>query len=961
MGVQLKFGINTGVTKIGYATVAVALKKFKIGDPVIDSTGNKFLGTDVDGNLVEYVRVISSMTDVDTVTTEPTNGQALVYSTSESKWIPGTIDPTVSIGESISGAAGSKLLGTSALGNLIEYDRVISSMTDVDTISTPPTNGQSLVYSTGDSSWIPGTIDTTLNIGDTVGSSVANKLLAVDGSNNLIHVNMYYSGNNIGFNVAVPTAIIDAVAVSPTNVVSRFKGAPSQSANLTEWRDSSDVLLAHVSSGGSIHAKQGSGSNEGFQIGDGSYGRFYYDSSNKGTTIKAAEGGTQMVSVLLTTTSVKSRGFGVYNSSYTPYFYVGGDGYVGVGTATPISPLQVVTSTSTTGITIDAEATLTDYTALRWGTTAKFFSKEGGNMFIRMSEGITFVDGLSSRMRIDTSGKLGLLNGTPIGRIDVQSGGISEVALIVRGAASQSSNIIQYWNSSSVVMGGVDNNGVHYSYGKGNISTNLVYGSSAFISNTTGYQNTSMGAQALYYNTTGNDQVAIGYRALYNVVGGAGRNIAIGSNAGSRYGAGIDMTSVEDSIFIGRYSQAGGNAQTNQIVIGNNVTGNGSNSVTIGNSSNTWNYFTGGATFTGTSDFIFNTSNGSVIVGGATVLRKLSAKLQWGQSSSITEQLFYTSNTERLTIDSVGRIGVNKTSSIGSRLHVVSSSPTEKSAIFQGAASQTENLTEWHDSTSVVMAYVTSNGSIVAPSFNGTSGYFGVTTARLQLNTAASTNRSIIKAVGDGIFAITDSSEADFNRLQFGGTTTSYPSLKRSTNMLQSRLADDSAYAGFVGSNIWADNGTSGSPSFATGSRIAGIYEPSYANLGFNSFGGEAGRIESSSRLWQLGGTGGAAKLNVFSGSPTMIGTIVKGAVSQTSNLSEWRNNSGTTLAYVSAGGNVAGSLIISTGDRLRITTSHTPSSASDTGTTGDICWDSSYIYVCIATNTWLRGAISTW
>lgn len=38
-----------------------------------------------------------------------------------------------------------------------------------------------------------------------------------------------------------------------------------------------------------------------------------------------------------------------------------------------------------------------------------------------------------------------------------------------------------------------------------------------------------------------------------------------------------------------------------------------------------------------------------------------------------------------------------------------------------------------------------------------------------------------------------------------------------------------------------------------------------------------------------------------------------------------------------------------------------TPSSASDTGTAGRIAWDSDYIYVCVATDTWKRVAISTW
>jgi hypothetical protein len=55
------------------------------------------------------------------------------------------------------------------------------------------------------------------------------------------------------------------------------------------------------------------------------------------------------------------------------------------------------------------------------------------------------------------------------------------------------------------------------------------------------------------------------------------------------------------------------------------------------------------------------------------------------------------------------------------------------------------------------------------------------------------------------------------------------------------------------------------------------------------------------------------------------------------------------------------GALLQVNGNRIRIATAKTPSSASDTGTTGEICWDANYIYVCTATNTWKRTAISTW
>ena len=40
---------------------------------------------------------------------------------------------------------------------------------------------------------------------------------------------------------------------------------------------------------------------------------------------------------------------------------------------------------------------------------------------------------------------------------------------------------------------------------------------------------------------------------------------------------------------------------------------------------------------------------------------------------------------------------------------------------------------------------------------------------------------------------------------------------------------------------------------------------------------------------------------------------------------------------------------------------SNPPATASSVGTAGTIAWDASYIYICVATNTWKRVAIATW
>jgi len=45
----------------------------------------------------------------------------------------------------------------------------------------------------------------------------------------------------------------------------------------------------------------------------------------------------------------------------------------------------------------------------------------------------------------------------------------------------------------------------------------------------------------------------------------------------------------------------------------------------------------------------------------------------------------------------------------------------------------------------------------------------------------------------------------------------------------------------------------------------------------------------------------------------------------------------------------------------LNVKNEKTPASASAAGTQGDIVWDSNYMYVCVATNTWKRTALSTW
>jgi hypothetical protein len=59
-------------------------------------------------------------------------------------------------------------------------------------------------------------------------------------------------------------------------------------------------------------------------------------------------------------------------------------------------------------------------------------------------------------------------------------------------------------------------------------------------------------------------------------------------------------------------------------------------------------------------------------------------------------------------------------------------------------------------------------------------------------------------------------------------------------------------------------------------------------------------------------------------------------------------------------GGNDVNFLIID-GDTMRFTNFRTVATAADLGYQGEICYDANFVYVCTATNTWKRAALTTW
>lgn len=155
-----------------------------------------------------------------------------------------------------------------------------------------------------------------------------------------------------------------------------------------------------------------------------------------------------------------------------------------------------------------------------------------------------------------------------VGNLNIKNAGGS--ALVVNnysGANSTGSNV---W----IGGGGVSSIGESGATYKG--SCNVAAGASALNSATTAYWNAAIGYTALYGITTGYSNTALGYAA--------GRFISGGS---------VLNTISTGSLYLGAATKAGTDGNTNELVIGFDTTGMGSNTVILGNSSITHTYLRG--------------------------------------------------------------------------------------------------------------------------------------------------------------------------------------------------------------------------------------------------------------------------------------------------------------------------------------------------------------------------------
>jgi hypothetical protein len=238
------------------------------------------------------------------------------------------------------------------------------------------------------------------------------------------------------------------------------------------------------------------------------------------------------------------------------------------------------------------------------------------------------------------SGFIKLLIAGPVsidtGTIAIKTDALSQTATISTRRLAGSSGLNLFIGNPPTSLSGTGNNSSYLT----SVGTNALqaittgsfsdaFGSQALFSNTTGTFNAAFGNFALNGNATGSNNTAIG-RGTMTAAANFSNNTAVGASAlaavrrndnvaiGYQAG-GTSMDSLMQGIYIGSDARASVKTNVNEIVIGYNRIGNGSNTTTLGNSSTTGTYITAGESYFGTTtdngDFRVQISGNALIDG----------------------------------------------------------------------------------------------------------------------------------------------------------------------------------------------------------------------------------------------------------------------------------------------------------------------------------------------------------
>lgn len=291
---------------------------------------------------------------------------------------------------------------------------------------------------------------------------------------------------------------------------------------------------------------------------------------------------------------------GATDNTPTVKMTISWNGYVGIGTTSPTDDITFGNSSS-------RNITVEDSGNGAAGKRLAFKSGNAGAGTDLSAGGLNFVAGLgtgtgASTINFNTgttltsgstlqtnSTKMTILGSGNVGIGTITPNNLIQVAGLINFDNTDFNTKLGYQAGNNIVSGAAQNTYIGYQAGLAGSSNataddNTAVGYQALYQISTGSKNTAIGKDAIRQNTSGVDNTAIGYGALYYNTSGSS-NVAIGREAGYITQAFGQNGGQNQSVFIGQGTWPLNANGTNEIIIGYNAKGLGSNTISFGNTS----------------------------------------------------------------------------------------------------------------------------------------------------------------------------------------------------------------------------------------------------------------------------------------------------------------------------------------------------------------------------------------